>query len=128
MQSKLKVYLSGPMSGYKEFNRPLFFRTAAELRVCGYEVVCPAESDYGLDDKRPWEEFLSKDIPLLITCGGLAVMHGWEQSRGSCFEILIGRILGLQVMDAKTCLPIPDRYLAKVLMKFIIKEFASWRR
>ncbi len=38
-----KLYLSGPMSGIKDNNFPVFHAEAARLRALGYTVVSPAE-------------------------------------------------------------------------------------
>lgn len=41
----MKLYLSGPMTGYENFNFPEFFRIAEKLRKLGNKVVSPAEFD-----------------------------------------------------------------------------------
>ncbi len=41
----VKIYLSGPMSGYPSFNIPAFDDAARQLRANGYQVVSPAEQD-----------------------------------------------------------------------------------
>ena len=41
--ARLKVYLAGPMAGYKDHNFPAFNAKAAELRALGHEVFNPAE-------------------------------------------------------------------------------------
>ena len=45
------VYLSGPMTGLPDFNRPAFHAAAAALRAQGYVVINPAEVDLGLNRK-----------------------------------------------------------------------------
>ena len=41
----MKVYLSGPMTGLPDYNRPEFNRVAAILRDMGHEVFNPAEAE-----------------------------------------------------------------------------------
>lgn len=43
----MKVYLSGPMTGYPNFNFPAFNERAAEWRREGWDVFNPAETDGG---------------------------------------------------------------------------------
>ena len=42
------VYVSGPMTGYKDLNKPEFHKTALKLRKKGYRVVDPAEFGDGI--------------------------------------------------------------------------------
>src|SRR6266704_2672419 len=41
----MRIYLAGPMRGYKDFNFPTFFAAAAKLRAEGHFVFNPAERD-----------------------------------------------------------------------------------
>ncbi|SED31843.1 protein of unknown function [Pseudomonas frederiksbergensis] len=38
-----RVYLTGPMTGFEDFNFPAFNKMAADLCACGYVVENPAE-------------------------------------------------------------------------------------
>ena len=38
-----KIYLSGPMTGFKDYNYQMFNDAAKKLRAEGFEVVNPAE-------------------------------------------------------------------------------------
>ena len=40
------IYLSGPMTGYPDFNRASFHAAAAKLRDEGHWVYNPAEYEY----------------------------------------------------------------------------------
>ena len=42
---KTRLYLAGPMRGYKDFNFPAFIEATKKLREAGYIVSCPAEMD-----------------------------------------------------------------------------------
>ena len=91
----MKFYLSGPMSGIPEHNFPAFHAEAARLRAAGYEVVNPAEMDHA--SGALWDECLRKDIVQLVTCEGIALMIGWEDSRGAKLEFHIAKELGMHV-------------------------------
>lgn len=80
----MKIYISGPMTGQPDFNRPAFNAKAAELRALGHEVVNPAE----LPEIPGWEwvDYLKRDIPLLLECEGIYQLPGWVGSKGAQLE------------------------------------------
>jgi hypothetical protein len=89
----VKLYLSGPMSGLPELNFPGFHAAAASLRADGHIVINPAEitTDHGAK----WEDCLRADITQLVTCEGIALMPGWEGSKGARLEAHIARELNM---------------------------------
>ncbi|TEA79820.1 DUF4406 domain-containing protein [Allopusillimonas ginsengisoli] len=93
----MKLYLSGPMTGLQDLNFPAFHRHAAHLRTGGYEVVNPAE--LVKDPSTRWEECLRLDIAQLVQCDAVAMLPGWEQSRGARLERYIALELGMAVGD-----------------------------
>lgn len=90
----MRVYLSGPMTGIPEHNFPAFRAHAAALRAQGYDVVSPAEIEEG----DSWEKCLRLDIRELCTCDAIALMPGWEGSKGANLELHVAHRLGMQVM------------------------------
>jgi hypothetical protein len=95
----MKLYIAGPMSGYAELNFPAFHAEAARLRALGYEIVNPAEIDIGPDPD--WLSCMRADIRELVTCDGIALLPGWDQSRGATVEHTLARGLGLRVYQAR---------------------------
>lgn len=91
-----RVYLSGPISGMPEHNFPAFHAEAAKLRAAGYEVINPAELNP--DPSMTWEDCMRVDIRELCTCDAIALMPGWERSKGANLELHIAHRLGLEVM------------------------------
>jgi hypothetical protein len=90
-----RVYLSGPMTGLPEDNFPAFHAHAAQLRAAGYDVVNPAEIDnYG----KTWEGCLRTDLREVCTCDAIALMPGWEGSKGANLELHVAHRLGMKVM------------------------------
>lgn len=90
----LRVYLSGPMTGIPDSNFPAFHRWAAKLRADGFEVVSPAE----IQEAGTWELCLRADLRELCTCEAIALMPGWEGSRGAHLELHVAHRLGMKVM------------------------------
>lgn len=85
----MRLYLSGPMTGLQNLNFPAFHLHAAHLRAAGYEVVNPAELNHDPDAR--WEACLKLDIAKLVLCDAVAMLTGWEQSRGARLERYIAR-------------------------------------
>lgn len=92
-----KVYITGPMSGYEEFNFPAFNRVEKLLRgTYGYKhVVNPAKLHPTTD--LPRAEFLKQDLRELIACDAVFLLKGWEKSRGATLEAFVAYVLGLRL-------------------------------
>ena len=91
-----KIYLSGPMAGLPDHNYPAFFAAAAELRAAGHEVVNPAELNPEHD--RPWVDCLRTDIRELCSCEAIALLPGWENSKGANLELHVAHRLEMEVI------------------------------
>lgn len=85
------------MSGLIDLNFPAFHAEAARLRALGYDVVNPAEINV---DPPGWQNAMRKDIAALLTCDVIAMLPGWEGSRGANLEWLIATELGMPVLTA----------------------------
>ncbi len=91
----MRVYLSGPMAGLPEHNFPAFHAHAAALRAQGYDVVNPAEID---NAGKTWEGCLRTDLREMCTCDAIALMPGWEASKGANLELHVAHRLGMKVL------------------------------
>lgn len=91
----MRVYLSGPMAGLPEHNFPAFHAHAALLRAQGHDVVNPAELDH---QGSSWEGCLRTDLREMCTCDAIALMPGWEASKGANLELHVAHRLGMQVL------------------------------
>lgn len=95
------LYLSGPMTGYPQFNFPLFHKAAAELRTAGYEILSPAETDLDPEHamkskdgimtaefKESYGEMLGRDVRMIIdNCDGMILLPNWHKSKGARIEL-----------------------------------------
>lgn len=93
----MKVYVSGPMSGIEDYNYPAFHEAAAHYRRLGFDVVSPAELNTDTDGR--WEDYLRTDLRALLTCDAIAMLAGWESSRGANLELHVARALAMEVWD-----------------------------
>ena len=90
------LYIAGPMTGYENFNYPAFFSAAQILEDVGYTVINPA--DIGMHPEWTHAQYLRLSLTRLIEGGqGIALLPGWEQSRGAQAEVQVARGLELPV-------------------------------
>lgn len=90
---RLKLYLSGPMSGRPGHNFAVFNKTARNLRERGYTVINPAEN-YGGRTDLPRHDYLRADITSLLDVNAIAMLPGWWESKGASLEYTISAELG----------------------------------
>ena len=95
-----RVYLSGPMSGRPEFNFPAFHAAASALRAKGLEVANPAEIEP--TGEKTWANCMKADIKVLCDCCTVALLPGWESSKGANIEARLANQLGMRVVEFET--------------------------
>ena len=81
----MKIYLSGPMTGMPDENRPAFMRAARKLRDAGFTVTNPAD----LPEGWTWDEYMARAMMDLAKCEGVALMPGSWHSKGARREIAL---------------------------------------
>ncbi|WJN74383.1 DUF4406 domain-containing protein [Burkholderia anthina] len=94
----MKIYIAGPMTGHPNLNFPTFHAEAARLRALGYEVINPAELNAG--PVADWLQCMRVDIKHLVDCDAIAMLEGWQTSRGASLEYTIAMTLGHAVFRA----------------------------
>lgn len=83
--SKLKVYISGQISGLPfEEVKAKFDKAEIALQEKGWDVVNPVNN--GLPFNAPWELHVSIDIILLMGCTAIYLLPDWYYSRGATLE------------------------------------------
>lgn len=90
----MKLYIAGPVSDMPDDNAPAFAAAAKALRAAGYEVVSPLEvcTEKGL----PWATYMKRDIPELLKCDAVALLSGYNDSKGARLETHIAVELGMR--------------------------------
>lgn len=94
--TRLRIYVAGPMSNLPGLNFGAFHAAAARLRDLGHDVVNPAEIN--VDPSAGWATCMRADLAQLVTCNGIALLPGWERSRGARLERYVAGELGMRVM------------------------------
>lgn len=93
----MKLFLSGPMTGYESFNIPAFDAAAELLRAKGHEVVNPPDisrrmlQERGLSNYEDiaYEDYMAADFAELVTCDAVVLLAGWVHSSGSRREVMV---------------------------------------
>lgn len=99
----MKLYVSGPMSGYDDRNRPTFNRVSEQLRRMGHVAVNPVDLDLmdPIEAEDDWHQFLKRDLKYLLPCDGVVLLDGWQYSRGARLEILTALQLDFQFFELR---------------------------
>ena len=91
-----KVYISGPMTGFEEFNYPLFNSIESRLTKKGIKVCNPAKIKN--QDLNKWKECMKKDLHKMLTCDYVFLLPGWECSKGASIEKKLADDLGFVII------------------------------
>lgn len=96
-----RVYIAGPMTGLPAHNFPAFRHAAMLLREAGYEVLSPVEiNNEEAGPAKTWQECMRADIAALVTADVVALLPGWEASRGALAEHFVACTVGIPCREA----------------------------
>ena len=87
------------MTGYQDYNFPAFHAAAQAWRDGGWDAINPAEIEAN-DAEDSYRFYLRQDINLLVDCDAIAMLEGYENSKGAMLEMNIAQALKLRVYDA----------------------------
>ena len=101
VDGKLVAYISGPMTGYEEYNYPEFMRLEKLLVDLDMVVINPAHT--GVQEGWTWRQYLERDLIELLTHNVdiVVTLSDWEKSKGSSLEVHVAKELGIPVMTEK---------------------------
>jgi hypothetical protein len=102
---KIKVYISGPMTGLPGHNFDAFNEAERRLRAAGFDVENPAEK--GIVEGWTWEDYLKYDLVRMFECDAVATLPGWQDSRGANLEVYNAVQLELTVDSVEGWLATP---------------------
>lgn len=92
----MRLYIAGPMTGLPDFNYPAFFKAADRLRGAGFEPINPARKREGVPHQgATWLDYMRHSLRDIADCDGIAMLPGWEGSRGAAIEVRLAYDLGL---------------------------------
>jgi hypothetical protein len=91
---KPKVYISGPVTG-RDFTECKVDFNSAELWLTGlgYDVVNPLS--YEVIENGSWEDYMKRDLKMLLDCDYIYLLDGWEKSKGARVEYNVACDVGI---------------------------------
>ncbi len=106
----MKIYIAGPMTGLPLYNFPAFDAAAEKLRQRGHRVINPADLDRAAGitaNTAPlppgfMREAMRRDLNAICDCDAIALLPGWQKSKGVAVEMALARFLGLEILDTET--------------------------
>jgi hypothetical protein len=98
-----RVYISGPITGKPDGNRPAFEHAKQALIAAGDVPVNPHEN--GLPSSASWREHMRADLRMLADCDAILLLPGWASSKGAFLEQSIAQFLGMSIL---VTLPVVD--------------------
>lgn len=85
LDKKPRVYISGKITGLEEkVYKNNFNSVELLLTGLGYDVVNPVS--YPEIPNGTWEEYMKRDLKLLLDCDYIHMLDGWEDSKGARWE------------------------------------------
>ena len=92
----MKVFISGPMSGYDDYNREAFHEAEKLLKAAGYSVFNPAwlrvDDDWNIDD------IMAIDMAALSRCDAIYQLDDWKNSNGAVAEYHTAKCLKMDIL------------------------------
>ena len=101
----MKVYISGPITGYPNGNAEAFGDAEDSIRWSGHEPVNPHKLTH--DHGKTWAEFMREDIKALLDCQAIFMLKGWWHSKGAVIENKLAQELGIILIDSVVDIPKP---------------------
>lgn len=102
------IYIAGPMRGVPLYNFPAFDAATKKFREAGWEVISPAEMDRdkGFTETMPepsatfLKAAIARDLSAISICTAIALLPGWEASRGVRVELALAEFLEIPIYCA----------------------------
>lgn len=93
------VYIAGKISGLEDLGKPEFERIEDKIIAKGYEAVNPHKIPGNYKLNKPWSYYMKNCIKRIVHCDKVIPLYNWEDSTGACLEILLCKVLDLQIID-----------------------------
>ncbi|EEW0416974.1 TPA: DUF4406 domain-containing protein [Escherichia coli] len=87
---RVRVYIAGPMTGYKNFNREAFHNAEEELKREGHTVLNPAVLPDGLTQP----QYMDICMAMIRSVDVIYMLKDWQRSAGAKAELALAEKLG----------------------------------
>lgn len=93
-----KVYISGKVTGLRNY-KAIFEEAEKKLNALGLMPINPVKN--GEVPGWKWEDYMKKDIKLLLDCDFIYRLPNWNESKGAQIENELAKTLGIPVLEVK---------------------------
>ena len=80
----MKIYISGPITGKPNDNKPAFDAMAGKIKEAGHDPINPHSLPH--DHGKTWREYMVEDLKALLDAHAVVFLPGWTESRGARVE------------------------------------------
>lgn len=115
----MRVYIAGPMRGLPNNNFEAFDEAEKRWQEAGWTVFSPAnlwrvikyptETAEDLESRERTSLAMHHDLACIHACDSIALLPGWEESRGTAVELALAQVLNLKIFNAMTMQEIHPR-------------------
>ena len=96
------VFISGPMTGYENYNSEAFYEVETKLRHAGFSSIKnPVHIGEIFGYEEPHEFYMRKSLTMLLESDVIYVFGDYEKSKGATIEIDLAHKLGIPVFVDK---------------------------
>ena len=94
----MSIYISGPMSGYEDFNYAAFHAAEAAIRRVRQDAQIINPASVQLWQGAEWTDWMRHHVATIAReVTEIVVLPDWETSRGARLEVHIAHALGIPV-------------------------------
>lgn len=108
-ETRTVVYIAGPMTGMPGKNYAAFMEAEEQLREAGYVPLNPVRVDddfcdstcpmaHETDEDHHWTWYMRRALAMLTQAHAIALLPGWEASRGVEVEKFIAHALDMDAL------------------------------
>lgn len=116
INKRLRVYISGGISGKPNGNKQAFADMEDKLHAMGFDVENPRRTSWpaylSIDDpeqfREGWAICMRHAIRQQVTCDAVVFLPDWQESRGAMIEYQIAQVFGQPCFSADLQLIVPD--------------------
>lgn len=90
-----KIYISGPMTGRKDYNKIAFSCADYHWKGEGFIVLNPATLPEGLEQS----EYMDICMAMVRAADVIYMLRGYEDSDGALAELAYARKLGIEIIE-----------------------------
>ena len=92
-----RMYISGAISGRPHYEvQKQFAEAETKVKQWQYEPVNPINN--GVPTDSPWHTHMMADLAMLLTCGAIFMLEGWEKSDGANIEHLFAQKMQIPII------------------------------